>query len=127
MASFADKIRKLRKSYGLSQEKFARRLGIGRDYLSQLENGRIPGKSVERMVEIFERAAIVGQDAVVLEEDAGVFNSTHSGGLRTQCEEHLRSYLNEAEKHPGALAHALFTLQLHLPLEALSRFGKDKK
>jgi len=40
--SVGERIRKLRKSLGLNQQEFAKRIGIARGYLSELESGKKP-------------------------------------------------------------------------------------
>jgi transcriptional regulator with XRE-family HTH domain len=41
-------IARLRKSHGLSQSELARDLGVSRQYLSEIENGREPGMELLR-------------------------------------------------------------------------------
>jgi len=41
-----DKVRSIRKEMGLTQEEFAKKLGITRGYLSDIERGRLKGNNV---------------------------------------------------------------------------------
>jgi transcriptional regulator with XRE-family HTH domain len=42
-----DKIKEIRKSKGLTQEEFAKKLGVSRTYVGELERGRIKGTNVK--------------------------------------------------------------------------------
>ncbi|NFN09377.1 helix-turn-helix domain-containing protein [Clostridium botulinum] len=44
---FKDKIKAVRKDLGLTQIEFAKRLGISRSYLGDLETGRLKGSNVK--------------------------------------------------------------------------------
>lgn len=134
MQDFADRVRKLRNSYGISQEKFAKRLGISRDYLSQLENGREPGRHVQKIIELFESANInpVGNSSQSDETDLPATHQVNedSGNeylkRRKECEDHLKKYLDRTATVPGAVDHALIQLRLHLPLSDVARLAKDQ-
>lgn len=134
MSIFSDKVRNLRKSYGLSQERFANRLGISRDYLSQLENGREPSRALKTLIETFERSGIgdadsVGnyrqgrpRDSVIEEEQASPMVSFAPGQqpgnpapqpTRADCERHFRRWLDRAENEPGMIGYTWVMLQKH--------------
>lgn len=44
---FKDKIKSVRKELGLTQSEFAKKLGISRSYLGDLETGRLKGSNIQ--------------------------------------------------------------------------------
>lgn len=117
-------MRKLRKSYGLSQALFARRLGISRDYLSQLERGREPGPSLSRLVSAMERSGIgnapSSAQSAKLAESAGAEHSAKLSPFpegrpreptRADCEAAFRRWLDYAERTPGMIGYTWVMLQ----------------
>ena len=68
-ASLGDRIRKARKRYGMSQAELARRIGVSKQALYQIESGKTPDPGVSRIIGI---ACILGvsiDDLVGLHED----------------------------------------------------------
>lgn len=57
---FSHKVVALRSRLGLNQADFAHRLGISRNYVSQLEQGREPGPSLRQLVELLDEQTQAG-------------------------------------------------------------------
>lgn len=54
MKKFSERVSSLRGRLGLSQEAFAKRLGVSRNYVSMIEQGREPSASLKRLIETLE-------------------------------------------------------------------------
>ena len=66
---FSDRVLNLRSRLGLSQDAFAKRLGVSRNYVSMIEQGREPSDSLKKLIETLETPAPAGL-GVVREEPA---------------------------------------------------------
>lgn len=72
---FSERVSSLRAKLGLSQEAFAKRLGVSRNYVSMIEQGREPSDSLKLLVERLEADQAGG---TAREETAATYGSPRS-------------------------------------------------
>lgn len=63
-----ERVRKLRRELGLTQEQFADIVGVSRNYIGMIENGREPSDTFMLLVSSIEEKGVPGQSTKVSEE-----------------------------------------------------------
>jgi DNA-binding XRE family transcriptional regulator len=137
-------LRRLRESMGLDQVQMGRLIGVGREWVSKLENDKQEFSEFVRL-KLTSIMASGPTVAIALAEDPAPFNSGKSllvstalrGGVsrsermqvnpafatpaamptRHDCEAHIAAYLDAAAHVPGGYAIALHKIKRALPLD----------
>ncbi len=68
MKKFSDRVSSLRTRLGVSQETFAKQLGVSRNYVSMIEQGRQPSESLKKLIETMEATPSSKPQPVTREE-----------------------------------------------------------
>lgn len=69
---FSERLRAYRKREEISQEELAHRLGMSRNYITQLEGGRVPSPKVIRHFELLEASPLPGPTTTREEAGKGI-------------------------------------------------------
>jgi transcriptional regulator with XRE-family HTH domain len=68
-ATLGDRIRQTRLDYGMSQAELARRIGISKTAMNQIESGKTPDPQVSRIIAIAEVLGVSTDFLVGLEKE----------------------------------------------------------
>jgi transcriptional regulator with XRE-family HTH domain len=117
-------LRRWRESQDLTQEEAARALGVAREWLNKIENGKAPVSA-----ELYLRFEAIKRDPaftrekpgapLLIQEDAAPFGPAESARLVTEIREKLQQLLNATGGDPRRLGW------LHEELERMQRKTKD--
>lgn len=121
---FADRLQKLWRSSGMTQQALADRLLIDRSYLNRLLSGKkTPSDRLMQQVTFLEQMGVDSdyKGVPALTAMAGNTNPT-----REQCEAYFATYLDKAESVPGGIGHTWVQLQLHFATGTLDKLQPPK-
>lgn len=125
--NFPERIERLWKNSGLTQQELADRLLIDRSYLNRLMKGKKqPSDRLWHQITLLEKLG-VPQGHYFQEEATHMIVNETSEPTRDNCEEHLRRYLDRAETIAGGVGHAWVQLQLHFSITDLERLKLRKE